>query len=259
MIINLPNDVAFVYLLHELTSAFFLLPIPCMSTRYPEEAYDPRVLYSSHHHGMSGLIRRQYGMDVKKTVPLSMCEMKSGARFVDFSCLRGLLMGASFNCGNTTGGRRPRAIVSLRVRNVTCTMQEVVVKGVPWLVPSFRICFPEEKYDDPRGPRRVREDFSHMRNYFELMPMSYSYFFYALFMARGLFVEHDPISSLRAGQVAATKLEAGDYFVFCEAEGDVYYDALPVSTQSLSDWTRAITKRMSPLTGLSARPYRAHR
>eukprot|EP00955_Chlamydomonas_euryale_P009809 105268-Chlamydomonas_euryale.AAC.1 len=61
------------------------------------DMHDPRVVYAFHHGKMCNLLRRQYGMAVKKTVALTMGEMKSGHRYVDYSCVRGLLMAAAFN------------------------------------------------------------------------------------------------------------------------------------------------------------------
>jgi hypothetical protein len=227
--------------------------------RYVEEIFDPRIVYANHHHGMSGLIRRQYGSSVKKTIPLSMSEMKSGHGFVDDTHLKGLLMGASFNCGNTTGGRRPRTIASLRVRHTAWVVQEVFVGGVLWRVPSCKLEFTDEKYCDPRGPRRVHEDFSHMENYLDVMSLSFSFFLYAVFVARNLFVDQLPLTSLAVGATMETRQAALDYFVFCDTDGDVFFDVVPVSPATLSSWTRTITQRMSKVTGLPARGYRAHR
>ena len=226
---------------------------------YPADLFDPRIVYATEHQRMGGLMRREYGVEVKKCLALTMCEAKSGHNFIDMHCLRGIFMGGSFNAGNTTGGRRPRSIASLRVRDVQCELQSVVVNGTQWRVPSFKLTFRDEKYMCERGPRRSLENFAHIGNYTELMCMSYSYYLYAQFVARGIFLDDNPISSCEVGGRVEFKRSALDFFVFCEDDGDVWYDGIPLAAAKLSAWTKTITMRMGGLTGLPARGYRAHR
>jgi hypothetical protein len=44
----------------------------------PPDVFDPRVVYGACHTQMLDLLRREHGVEVSKTVPLSMLEMKSG-------------------------------------------------------------------------------------------------------------------------------------------------------------------------------------
>eukprot|EP00955_Chlamydomonas_euryale_P030601 322362-Chlamydomonas_euryale.AAC.1 len=91
------------------------------------DMHDPRIVYGFHHEKMCNMVRRHYGMAVKKTVALTMAEMKSGHRFVDSGSGRGLLMAAALSLGNTSGGRRPRTLAALRVRDCTVVVQRVDV------------------------------------------------------------------------------------------------------------------------------------
>ena len=219
------------------------------------EDMDPRILYGDVLKPFKTLIRRDRGVSVKTTEPLSVTEAKSGHNFCDVSSVRGLIMASAFNFFNTSGGRRSRTLSSLRLRDVRGVVQRVHCTDRVWKVPAFSFELIDEKSINKRGFRCVREDFSGWTDYERHMRLSASYFLYALFMLRKLFRFDDPLESEDLSFVDGV----GDCYVFCHHDGDIFLDAIPMSPKSLSNVTRVLTTRMSSLTGKKPRGSRAHR
>ena len=218
--------------------------------------FDPRVIYQAQHRSTMDLVRRDSGVQVKHTEYINMEEARNGHKFTDHTSLPGLQESACWNMENLSGGRRPRSIAALRVRHLRWTVTSVKhSSGNSWLAPSLTYEFVDEKFMDKRGARGVNENFDHFENFERDGSLSSAVYLYALFKARGLFEQEDPLSSLRAGDVISTHAWAQDYFVYCRMEGDVFFDAEPLSTQSISDKTRNILRRM----GRTVRGGRAHR
>ena len=116
------------------------------------------------------------------------------------------------------------------------------------------------QYMDPRGRRFTTESFRGWGSaYRERMLLSASYFVYALMRLRHVFIVDDPLSSLPCGALMAFKANALDFYLFCEEEGGMWLDAVPMAPSKISDFTRVITSRMTPQTGLPVRSARAHR
>jgi hypothetical protein len=232
----------------------------CIVTR---EQYDPRVLYSQQHMTLKTLLRRDMGMQVQKTEPLTVQEAKSGHNFTDPWCLQGWLMAASFNIGNTSGGRRPRSVSSLRVGDVQVISTVLRNRAAAVRVPSMRFTWADEKVMDTRGSRLTFENFSGMSQaeYDEVAPMSASFYLFRVLLARGCFMHSDPLLAVGAGAVVPFRPECLSDYVFCDTDGHTWFGAVPVLPSTLSNWTRVITQRMAPSVGgpPAGRGYRAHR
>jgi hypothetical protein len=87
------------------------------------DALDPRVLYNQDTHQAINILRREYGCSVRKIPPLIPSEQRSGYRFVDHFQYRGWMQAAIFNLFNTSGGRRPRALASLQLKDVQIVVE----------------------------------------------------------------------------------------------------------------------------------------
>eukprot|EP00955_Chlamydomonas_euryale_P033499 347862-Chlamydomonas_euryale.AAC.1 len=115
-------------------------------------------------------------------------------------------MAAAFNLGNVSGGRRPRSVAALRVKD--CAVVAQVVTNLDG--PVLSIFFTDEKYMDSRGVRSVPENFSGLNDtYLEAMRLSASYFLYAAFVARGVFCGRFPLKGAAHGQVLAPSAGVG--------------------------------------------------
>jgi hypothetical protein len=121
---------------------------------------------------------------------------------------------------------------------------------------------------DPRGYRRSKESFEGWTSefYWRHSRLSASYYVFGLLVIRGVFVASPspglppPLLRIPAGTVLQIRPECQNYFLFCRDDGSGgWLDCVPSSAQSVSNVTRIITRRMSPLSGQKARSSRAHR
>ncbi len=219
-------------------------------------SFDPRLLYSLQNRATKDILRREYAVEVAHTEYISMEEARNGHKFTDHKSLPGLQESAVWNMENLSGGRRPRSLADLRVRHLTWRVTAVVQPGEgEWRVPSLSYRFEDEKFMDKRGPRGVSEDFSFFADFARDGNLSSACYLYALFKARGLFVDRDPLRSLRPGENIRTHTWAQNLFVFCHMEGDTFFDCVPLSPAAISRVTRNILRRM----GRKVRGARAHR
>ena len=78
---------------------------------------DPRCIYKQAHGRIVGLLFREYGSDLRQVEGITMQEALNAHKFVDANSVKGLLMGAAFHVGTTHGGRRPRTLTAIRVKD----------------------------------------------------------------------------------------------------------------------------------------------
>jgi hypothetical protein len=89
------------------------------------------------------------------------------------------------------------------------------------------------------------------------MALSAAYHLHHSFVARDLIVPGPRVDN---GPIVF-RPGTGHFFVLCEVQAatGTWFDGLPVSPETLSDWTRILTTRMGPHSGLLSRGYKAHR
>ena len=63
---------------------------------------------------------------------------------------------ASFSMGCLMGGRRPRTLTAIKLRDVEFTSEAVTIKGVGTCAAGVTIIFIEETYNDIQGARSAR-------------------------------------------------------------------------------------------------------
>ena len=85
--------------------------------------FDPRCIYKQAHKRTVGILLREYGSDLRQVEGITMQEAMNAHKFVDGNSVKGLLMGAAFHVGTTHGGRRPRTLTAMRVKDLTFTAQ----------------------------------------------------------------------------------------------------------------------------------------
>jgi hypothetical protein len=83
----------------------------------PPLSIDPRSIYTAETRRALTRIRRQYGLGVVQVEGITHQEVMSVSNFVDPCCLRDVIAAAAFYMGAHLGGRRPRTLTSLRVKD----------------------------------------------------------------------------------------------------------------------------------------------
>ena len=132
-----------------------------------KEQVDPRQLYSAEHVRAMHTIKRQHGMGVKQVAAVTMDEARNATHFGDADSVRGVAMCAAFTIGTLMGGRRPRTLTAIRLRDLKLFAGCVMIDGIAVCVPCVSITFREEKYDDIQGPREAT-DVPHSEGYGEM-------------------------------------------------------------------------------------------
>ena len=132
-----------------------------------KEDVDPRQLYSAEHPRAMHTVKREHGMGVTQVAAVTMEEARNATHFGDAESVRGVAMRAAFTIGSLMGGRRPRTLTAVRLRDVRLFVGSVMLDGVRVCVPCVTITFREEKYDDIQGPRDGT-DVPHSEGYNEL-------------------------------------------------------------------------------------------
>ena len=115
-------------------------------------AVDPHVLYRLEHCRAMNTVKREYGLGVRQVEAISMREALSACNFADAHSLQGMAAAASFAMGCLMGGRRPRTLTAIKLRDVEFTARVVEVHGVSTCAPGVVVTFKEEMYDDSQGP-----------------------------------------------------------------------------------------------------------
>ena len=216
---------------------------------------DPRRLYHLEHHKMLKMLKREHGGGLRHVAGIDMEEARNFGNFVDKNSVRGLSQAASFAMGCLLGGRRPRTLTSVRLRDCQMYADEVVVDGQRVLVPGIRINFVDEKVDDIQGPRFQVDRHTHKSDYAGWHLRSPAFFLYRLLVVRGAFQEWDPICQAKAGSCMAFSQQALDWYLLCHCTAEQWIDTCPVSVAILGYWTKAILRQM----GRPERGFSAHR
>ena len=217
-----------------------------------KESVDPRQLYSAEHLRAMHTIKRQFGMGVKQVMAVTMDEARNATHFGDANSVRGVAMCAAFTIGTLMGGRRPRTLTAIRLRDLRLYVGCVTLEGVSTCVPCIRIIFREEKYDDIQGPREGRDE-PHPTGYGETLYSSCAFWIYRLLVLRGLFFSFDPIKHAKGGCTLDIRPECLEYFLFCDVKANFWIDTAPSSVSTIGVWNKTLLERMgSPGRGFSA-------
>ena len=84
-------------------------------------------------------------MGVKQVLAITMDEARNATHFGDAESVRGVAMCAAYTIGTVMGGRRPRTLTAIRLRDLRLYVGSVVIDGVSVCVPCVSITFKEEK------------------------------------------------------------------------------------------------------------------
>ena len=218
-------------------------------------AIDPRVLYCAEQRRAMHTIKREYGLGVKQVEAIDMREAQSACNFVDAESLRGMAAAASFSMGCLMGGRRPRTLTCIKLGDVEFRAQAVKVRGVSTCAAGVAVTFREEKYDDIQGVRSAR-DYPEEQGDFEKHALkSCAFWLYRMLVLRDCFVGSDPIRTADDSERLPIKPQCLEFYLFCEVTQNLWVDTAPVSTHTISWWTKGLLERM----GSRPRGFSAHR
>lgn len=199
-------------------------------------------------------IKREHGMGVKQVLAVTIDEARNATHFGDAESVRGVAMCAAFTIGTLMGGRRPRTLTSIRLRDLKIFVGRSVVDSVPVLVPCVTITFKDEKYDDIQGPRNAT-DVPHREGYKEMRHNSCAYWIYRLLVFRGAFDVFDPIQHANEGDILRVRPECFEHFLFCDVRPNFWIDTAPSSVSAIGIWNGTLLIRM----GSPGRGFFAHR
>lgn len=224
-----------------------------------EAAVDPRKLYKSDTHTMKVMLRREFGVGVRQVMGVTMTEARNGPQFVEKRSVLGCNMAVAWTIGTVLGGRRPRSVAAVQLKDLTLVACRACIGGSNVMVPGIRsLVWREEKTFHYAGARESSDMYDGLSEPDEtVLQMRPAYWIYRLLVLRGVFERLDPLSApgVREHQVLHIKPEAKDYYLLCEATADDWVDTLPISVATLGRYTRTVLKRM----GSPQRGYSAHR
>ncbi|GLC69608.1 hypothetical protein PLESTF_000853700 [Pleodorina starrii] len=210
---------------------------------------------------------REYGVGVHQVMGINLQEAVSGPNFVDANSVLGCTMAAAWTLGTVCGGRRPRSVAAIRLRDLTLRACEVWVRSpgqsdkAPCIVPGIaRLTWTDEKTTHYAGYKESSDMYDRYEGEgWDFLRERPAYWVYRLLVMRGVFqgADRDPIAAggLRRGDAILVRDSAKDYFLLCEALSEDWVDTLPVGVATLGIWTKTILKRM----GCPPRGYSAHR
>ncbi|GLC44477.1 hypothetical protein PLESTB_000069100 [Pleodorina starrii] len=239
-----------------------------------KEEVDPRILYCRDTKQVCNQLKRDGGVGVRQVMGITMQEAWSGPNFCDPDSIRECTMALAWTLGTICGGRRPRSVAAIRLKDITlkaCSVEirgQTGVSGDTYIIPAIAcLKWTDEKTPNYSGDREssdvydddIYQDWSFLR----VRP---SYWAYRLLVMRGLFAVHpDPLSidgmdALRKAGIdpfaqLPVKDGAFDHFLLCESLADQWNDALPLSVGILGQYTMTLLERM----GCPPRRYSAHR
>ena len=98
-------------------------------------------------------VKRQHGFGVRQVEAISMQEAQSGCNVADAYSLQGMAAAASFSMGCLMGGRRPRTLTAVKLKDIEFIAQAVKANGESTCAAGIVVTFREEKYDDIQGTR----------------------------------------------------------------------------------------------------------
>lgn len=217
---------------------------------------DPRALYRADHRHCMRMILREFGFGVTQVAPITQYEALNGPYYCDADTVVGVSMALAFTMGCSMGGRRPRTLTAIRLKDVEVFVSEAYLTGhsEKVKVPGVSITFQEEKFEDEQAARQGTDN-PEGEDYGVWYVNSVGFWLYRLACMRGLFTECDPLVAAKPGQRLEWRLEAQGWFLFCSCSGRFWIDTVPVSTNILSNWNRKILTAM----GHPARGFSAHR
>ena len=213
---------------------------------------DPRVLYRLLHHKCCKGMAREYGMSVRQVRGIDLSEARNAWRYADTTTVKGAALAAAFYTGAILGGRRARSLTAIHIKDVEFTIHRArLPNGEEVSVPSVNVSFKDEKFDDIQGPR-FSCDYCGYDNY--APHNSAAHWLYRLLVLRGAFSEPDRVRTQPEHTVLQYREGAGEWFLFCDVPCScMWTDAMPVSTATLSLWTKILLERMDrPGRGFSA-------
>ena len=184
-----------------------------------------------------------------------MQEAQSACNFVDAYSLQGMAAAAAFSIGCLMGGRRPRTLTAIKLKNVQLTAMAVKVKGVSTCAAGVAVTFREEKYDDIQGARSAQDHPEGHGDFERHVFKSCAFWLYRMLVIRNVFQNHDPIRLSHSGDKMLIKKECMEFYLFCEVNPNTWVDTAPVSTFTIGRWTRGLLIRM----GSQPRGFSAHR
>ena len=221
--------------------------------------FDPRKLHAADSKKLMQALKREYGVGVRQVMGITMQEARSGPNFVDGDSVLGCAQGAAWTIGTVMGGRRPRSLTSVRLKDVQLIVCRMTVAGRTVLVPGIEsISWRDEKTHDYAGQRQSSDVYHDMdEEDWVFVKQRPAYWVYRLLVMRGVVEGGDPLGArgVQPGMVIAMKKCAEDYYLLCDCAADEWCDTMPVSVQILGNWTRQILQHM----GRPRRGYSAHR
>ena len=176
---------------------------------------DPRRLYELQHQRTLCVIRREHGSSVQQVDPITMHEARNATHFADILSIKGVTKAAAFSMGALLGGRRPRTLTEIRWEDLELRVATAEVAGQTIKVPSLKVTFTDEKFQDLQGPRQA-SDVPHAEGYEQQFWSSPAFWVYRQLVMRGCFGSFDPIVQAAVGDVLPVKAECSKYFLFCD-------------------------------------------
>ncbi len=221
---------------------------------------DPRHLYHSVHQRAVSCLLREYGMKTKQVHGITIGEARNMFRFGDQNSIRDVSWIAAFNMGCIMGGRRPRTLVGVKLKDIVFRATPAKLKGVgPVLLPSITITFRDEKTIDVDGFRSAAEDLSHWQvDSMDEVMRGPSWWIYRLLVMRKAFSSLDPILDMKATnppQIFRVAPEHMEDYLLCECADDWFMGSVPISTAMLSYANRQLLQRF----GSDPRGFSSHR
>ena len=103
------------------------------------------------------LIWREHGTVVKQVEAITKHEALNATHFANITSVRGVSKCAAFTMGALMGGRRPRTLTAICLRDVKLTVGLAEVDGQQVKVPHAAVTFIVEKYTDLQGDRKATD------------------------------------------------------------------------------------------------------
>ena len=220
----------------------------------PPAQIDPRLVYSSQHQRMLGMLKREHGVGVRQVAAITMHEARNGTHFGDHFSVRGVAGCAAFAMGCLMGGRRPRSLTGILLSHIELSVGLGLVNGKWVKVPDLMVTLHEEKFPDIQG-HRISKDCPFGEQYEKTYRCSPAFWVYRLCVLRGVFREVDPIINSAVGQVLHIRPECLAYYLFCEVHPNYWIDTAPSRVATLGSWNEQLLQRM----GCEPRKFSSHR
>ena len=185
-------------------------------------------------------LKREHGIGVKQVEAITMEECRNACKFGDPNSVRGVSACAAFALGALLGGRRPRSLTTVKLKDLFIWASEVEVDDARYNVPAMTVRFVQEKFDDLQGPRRATDQ-PHCDKYDVQISCSAAFWIYRLLVIRGCLVG-DPIWDAQPGEARSVPADCAEYYLFCDCTANMWIDTLPVSTDVLGDWNKYCLK-----------------